>query len=390
MKKRILLFTDSHSQCGVGINMAALLEELAGRGYVTLCAQRREETVLQRRLSALGVKYFWFPRAPDEDIAAFINDQVTPLNIFREAQPDLIFFANGTPAGSHGAIVAATKLGIPYMICEGLIAEQFLGGNDGERAALKSHYLAASMVITKSRENLEYLRARLELPDDVGMHIANSAPDSFFSPVDEKIRSARRRQLGVSMDDILCFTAAGLRPVKGYAHQLQALRLLEGHAIIPHLKFAWAGDGPLRDFLEQYIAKFAFNDRVHLLGHSWQVGEWLDAADIFILPSLGEGMPGCVLEAMAKGVPVIATRAGGTPEALGDCGQLLPEAADDNARARDLAEAIVKWVTDEPARRRAGARGRERAATYFTRRRMLDSYMKAIEKVLTTPAGTRR
>lgn len=381
MKKRILLFTESHSQCGVGINMAVLLEELVGRGHAALCAQRHENTELQRRLSGLGVKYYWFPNSPDADIAAFINDQATPFKIFREARPDLIFFANGTPAGSHGAILAATKLGIPYIICEGLIAEQFLGGNDGERAALKSHYLAARAVITKSRENLEYLRARLELPDDVGMHIPNSAPDSFFTPIDEKMRAARRQQLGVTTDDILCFTAAGLRPVKGYAHQLQALRYLEANALCPNLKFAWAGDGPLHGFLEQYIAKFSFAGRVHLLGHSWQVGEWLDAADIFILPSLSEGMPGCVLEAMAKGVPVIATRAGGTPEALGDCGQLLPEASDDNARARDLAKAIKYWAEDKPARRRAGARGRARAATHFTRRRMLDAYMEIIEKV---------
>ena len=382
MKKRILVFSDSHSQCGVGINMAALLEELIERGHETFCAQRREDTELQRRLTTLGVEYFWFPRAPDEDIAAFINDQVTPYNIFREAKPVLIFFANGTPAGSHGGILAATKLGIPYMISEGMIAEQFLGGNDGERAALKSHYLDARTVITKSRENLEFLRARLELPADVGMFIPNSASDSFFAPVDERIRATRRQQLGVSETDVLCFTAAGLRPVKGHAYQLHALRYLEGNAIFSRLKFAWAGDGPLRGFLHNQITESAFTEKIHLLGHVSNVDEWLDAADIFILPSLGEGMPGSVLEAMAKGVPVIATRAGGTPEALGDCGQLLPEAADDNARARDLAEAIRNWAGDEKARRSAGACGRNRAAAHFTRRRILDTYMAVVEKEL--------
>ena len=382
MKKRILLFSDSHNQCGVGINMAALLEELVERGHETFCAQRHEDTELQRRLTTLGVEYFWFPRAPDEDIAAFINDQVTPFNIFRKAKPDLIFFANGTPAGSHGGILAATKLGIPYMISEGLIAEQFLGGNDGERAALKSHYLDARAVITKSHENLEFLRARLKLPADVGMSIPNSASDSFFAPVDERIRATRRQQLGVSETDVLCFTAAGLRPVKGYAYQLQALRYLEGQAIFPRLKFAWVGDGPLRGFLNNRIAEIAFTEKIHLLGHVSNVVEWLDAADIFILPSLGEGMPGSVLEAMAKGVPVIATRAGGTPGALGDCGQSLPDTADDNARAHDMAEAIRYWAEDKKARRSAGARGRDRVAAHFTRRRMLDAYMEAIEKVL--------
>ncbi|MEE8171908.1 MAG: glycosyltransferase family 4 protein [Alphaproteobacteria bacterium] len=382
MEKRILVYSDSHIQCGVGVNMAALLEELVRRGYTTFCAQRHEDTGFQRRLAAQGVKYFWFPRAPEEDIAAFINDQATPYEIFRQARPDLIFCTNGTPSGCYGAILAARKLGIPYMISEGLIAEQFLGGNDTERAALKRHYLSARAVIAISRENLEYLRARLELPADFGRVIPNSAADSFFEPVDKTVRATRRRQLGVAEADILCFTAAGLRPVKGYADQIQALRHLEKHALFQRLKFAWAGDGPMRGFLEKQIARFGFTERVHLLGHSWQVAEWFDAADIFILPSLDEGMPAVVLEAMAKGLPVIATPAGGTPEALGDCGFLLPEIDDDNARAGALAEAILNWASDTEARRRAGARGRARARASFTRKQMLNAYIDSIEQVL--------
>lgn len=382
MEKRILVFTDSHIQCGVGVNMAALLEELVGRGHTTFCAQRHEDTEYQRRLAALGVKYFWFPRAPDEDVAAFINDQTTPYEIFRQARPDLIFCTNGTPAGCYGAILAARKLKIPYMISEGLIAAQFFGGNDAERGALKRHYLAARAVITISQENLDYLRARLELPADFGRVVPNSAADLYFEPEDEAARALRRRQLGVSDGDILCFTAAGLRPVKGYAYQIQALRYLERQPCFDRLKFAWAGDGPMRGFLEQQIAKFGFAERIHLLGHTWDVTEWLDAADIFILPSVDEGMPAVVLEAMAKGLPVIASRAGGTPEALGDCGFLLADADGDYARARVLAEAISSWAGDKQARLRAGACGHARARAKFTRQQMLDAYIDIIEHAL--------
>ena len=382
MNKRHLLFTDSHIECGVGVNMAALLEALVGHGYNVSCAQRYEDTEYQRRLASLGVKYYWFPRSPDEDIAAFINDHQTPYEIFRQARPDLIYCTNGAPAGCYGAIVAARKLNIPFVISEGLIAEQFLGGTDAERAALKRHYLAARAVLTISQENLDFLRARLGLPADLGQVIPNSAADSFFEPADKAVRAARRSQLGVSDADILCFTAAGLRPVKGYAHQIQALRYLEKHALFPRLKFAWAGDGPLRGFLEQQTAKHGFTKHIHFLGHSWEVAEWFDAADIFILPSLGEGMPAVVLEAMAKGLPVIATPAGGTPEALGDCGYLLPASEDDNSRARALTKAIVNWAGDPEARRRAGARGRTRARAKFTRQQMLSAYLDVIAQTL--------
>ena len=103
------------------------------------------------------------------------------------------------------------------------------------------------------------------------------------------------RELGLSEDDILCFTAAGLRPIKGYAHQIQAMRYLEKQQQFRGIKFAWAGDGPMREFLEQQIAKFGLVERVHMLGHSWDVAEWFDAADMFIWPPLGEGMPAVVL-----------------------------------------------------------------------------------------------
>ena len=85
---------------------------------------------------------------------------------------------------------------------------------------------------------------------------------------------------------------------------------------------------------------------------------------------------------MAKGLPVIGTPAGGTPEALGDCGHLLPETDDGNVRARAPAKAIVNWAGDKKARRRAGARGRARARTNFTRKKMLNAYLDVIAEIL--------
>ncbi len=385
MTKRILFYTDSHSQCGVGISMAALLEESVRRGYATFCAQRREDTEYQRRLTSLGVTYHWFPRAPEEDMAAFINDHETPTGIFRDVRPDLIFFANGIPAGSYGAVQAARKLAIPYVISEGLLAENYFGGNDEERAALKRNYLAARAVIAKSRQNLDFLQHRLALPEDFGSVIHNSAADNFFAPPDAAARRLRRHIMGLAENDILCFTAANFGPIKRHGQQIQALRHLEGQPLFNHIKFAWAGGGAGRARLEQQIAEFGFDMHVYLLGHIPDVAEWLDAADIFILLSRIEGMPSSVIEAMAKGVPVIATPAGGTSEALGDCGTLLSDSADDEALARALADAISAWAGDPKARAEAGARGRARAQELFTRKRMLDAYMAVIGGIFASP-----
>ena len=221
------------------------------------------------------------------------------------------------------------------------------------RAALKRHYLAAPAVLTISQENLDFLRSRLDLPADLGQVIANSAADSYLEPVDKAVCAARRSQLGVSDRDILCFTATGLRPVKGHADQIQSLRHLEKHVLFLRLKFAWVGDGPLRGFFEQQTAIHGLSNHIHFLGHGWREAEWFDAADFFLLSFLGEGIPAVVLEAMTMGLPVITT-----PEALGDCCYSLPVTDDNNSRARALAAAIVNWAGDPEARRSAGARAR--------------------------------
>jgi tetratricopeptide (TPR) repeat protein len=112
------------------------------------------------------------------------------------------------------------------------------------------------------------------------------------------------------------------------------------------------------------------------------MADWLDAADIYAHPSEAEGMPLAVMEAMAKGLPVIATAVGGIPEELGDTGRLLPPPTDPAATGQALADAITAWAADPDRRRATGAAGRQRAQALFREERMLAETLGVIDRAL--------
>jgi glycosyltransferase involved in cell wall biosynthesis len=128
------------------------------------------------------------------------------------------------------------------------------------------------------------------------------------------------------------------------------------------------GDGPLRAELEAFSDREGLSDRVAFLGARDDVPATLEAADLFVLASRWEGLPFAVLEAMFSGLPVVATRVGGIPEAVadGETGILVPP-----GDIRALAEAVERLAADPRLRREMGAAGRRRAAACFTEARML-------------------
>ncbi|MCL6554424.1 MAG: glycosyltransferase [Firmicutes bacterium] len=128
------------------------------------------------------------------------------------------------------------------------------------------------------------------------------------------------------------------------------------------------GDGPLRAELEAFCGRAGLTDRVTFLGARDDVPAVLGAADLFVLASRWEGLPFAVLEAMCSGLPVVATRVGGIPEAVvdGETGLLVPP-----GDARALAEAIERLAADPRLRGQMGAAGRRRAEACFTEARML-------------------
>jgi glycosyltransferase involved in cell wall biosynthesis len=167
-----------------------------------------------------------------------------------------------------------------------------------------------------------------------------------------------------------------LREPKDFLTLVRAIAALEHR---DDVRLRIAGDGPDRPALEQEIARHRLHDRVELLGTRDDVDRLLADSGVFVLSSDSEGMPMSVLEAMAAGVPVVASAVGGVPEVVrdGETGALVPP--------RDpaaLARAIDRLVADPRLRHLQGDAGRSRAERVFGieefRRRHLDAYRAAL------------
>jgi len=139
-----------------------------------------------------------------------------------------------------------------------------------------------------------------------------------------------------------------------------------------------AGGGPEEAAVRAAIARAGVGERVRLLGVREDVGDLLSAADVLALSSRWEGLPNAVLEAMAAGLPVVATNVGGTPELVveGETGYLVPP-ADPGA----MAERLSRLLDDAGLRRRMGAAARARVAAEFTVERFVARHEALYERL---------
>lgn len=160
---------------------------------------------------------------------------------------------------------------------------------------------------------------------------------------------------------------ANLRDQKGLPDLLDALELLAARGEAPRM--AIVGDGPMWEEVEGRLASSPAGPTTLLLPYAGAVEPYLKALDAFVLPSLWEGLPLAVLEAMFLGLPVVATAVNGTPEAVADGRTGLLVAPGD---ARALADAMARVASDPELRARLGAAGREEAERSFTVKRMVE------------------
>jgi glycosyltransferase involved in cell wall biosynthesis len=158
------------------------------------------------------------------------------------------------------------------------------------------------------------------------------------------------------------FCAARLSPEKGLTFLIEALRILRDKGL--DLELRLAGEGSSKALLIELAQGLGVSDHVQFLGYLTEgqvIGE-LQAADLFVLPSFVEGIPVSAMEAMAIGVPVIATNIAGTSELIDDGKTgILVRPSDPQI----LAEAVVRMIKDYNFRLRAAELGREKVATEF-------------------------
>jgi glycosyltransferase involved in cell wall biosynthesis len=370
-RRHVLVYTDDPGSGGVAQYNHNILLALARSGYRVSCVQTRADTPLIGEQQAAGIQHHWLDYHTNRDFARTLTDATLAEKLFQNDRPDLVIFSDCCPVSNLAAREAALQRGLPYIVVVGFVAEYLAKNFAGQLPQIARQHAGAREVIAVAEENLELLRRLFGTPAGKGRVIHYGRPDSYFSPRDAGVRKRLRAELGLPERAVVAFTAARLTGVKGFDLQLQAIAQVRRQSAGRDLHFVWAGDGEQREELAAAIAKLGLSDCIHLLGQRWDVAEWLDAADVFVLPSRLEGMPLCIMEAMAKGLPVIATAVSGIPEELGDTGKLLPNPAIDPAKTvAELARTLAHWAADSKLRAELGARARARADSMFREQRM--------------------
>lgn len=186
-----------------------------------------------------------------------------------------------------------------------------------------------------------------------------------------------RQQFGLSNDDFVIGTAGRLTTIKGHYYLIEAMP-----AILREIKTCTlliAGDGPLQNNLTILIQKLNLSAHVKLIGYINDMDQFLSMIDIFALPSLSEGLPVSLLEALALGKPVLASAVGGIPEVITHYneGVLIPP-----ADTLSISKAIITIFQDKVKRTRIAALGKKLVEDKFSSKAMADHYSNIYSKLL--------
>lgn len=237
---------------------------------------------------------------------------------------------------------------------------------------------ADDLLITESAASRDFLVRRLGYAQDRVKTVYNGV-DIARWPASNLERQQKRLELRLGLDEVLLGTVGRLDAQKGHCVLIDAVAKLRS---FHQARCAVIGEGPWRGRLEAQIRRLGLERCFWLLGERDDVPSWLSTFEVFVLPSLWEGLPNALLEAMAMGLPVAACAVDGvcevvTPEVNG----LLVPPRDPEA----LARAIARLITEPELRRRLGQAARELIAERFSLVDMIAGYEAAYREVLSRP-----
>jgi glycosyltransferase involved in cell wall biosynthesis len=197
-------------------------------------------------------------------------------------------------------------------------------------------------------------------------------------------REKKRTELGIDKNNTVIGTTVRLAEQKGICYLIEAAGLLSEE--FEDFKVIIVGDGKCREDLEKQARDCGLEKKVIFTGFRSDVPEIMQIIDIYVLPSIWEGHPLVLLEAMASGKPIVATDISGNRDAVenGHTGFLVPP-----RDPKELANALKKLLEDEALRRKMGAMGYEKFQNQFTLNRMVREYENLYEECIFQNQGKR-
>ena len=185
---------------------------------------------------------------------------------------------------------------------------------------------------------------------------------------DDTARLKVRASLGLGDDDIAVMQVARLNHMKDHITAIKAWQRLQSH---PSIRLFFIGEGEERAAIESFVTESGLECSITLLGTRTDVAQLLNAADVFLMTSVSEGIPLTLIEAMANRLPCVSTNVGGIAEVVvNEETGLLTSAGDDQA----IAESVIRMAMNPAQREQFGVAGRQRALRIFSDGAMHDSY----------------
>ena len=327
--------------------------EFARRGeeLIVCCLKTIDGNPIERELAAAGVRTVNLQSRNLRDVAAFRR----LLALIHAEQVDVIH-AHLTYA-SIWTGVASRLTGVPAVATLHVISDSRAMWRDRVRGWLMTAALriGGATVIAVSRRVRDSFGPRFGRTVRV---IHNGINPSSFRRSNAMDMFRVRREFGFAAESRVIATVSVLREGKGLDNLIDAFAEL--HHCHPEARLLIIGDGPLRSALELRAGNA---EVVKFPGTRRDIPTLLAGADLFVLPSVEDAFPTVLLEAMAAGLPVVATRSGGIPEIVdeGVTGRLVPPG---NPTA--LADAIHDLLEDRSRSERMGSQGSQRIERFFT------------------------
>lgn len=328
----------------------------------------------------------WFMNAAPDWYASQMTDAGIGLGVLqgewaasvvhatRTVKPDLVHFHFGPHSGmsevaAEGVIVVRTEHSPrpvrPSRVLRSVVRHHRVRGVD--------HFVAVSEFIARQTA-IDFLVPRRKITV-----IRNATDIERFRPRPEDKLRLRQELFGsrVQPDDVVITLAANMRPAKRQWMLVEAMAELS--SALPSARAVIAGDGPDREAILELVERLQLADRVIVLAGDNDVAAIYAASDVAALPSTGEGLPGSGIEALACGLPLVATPNGGTPEVYEE-GVSGVSVRDQTPRG--LAGALAPLIESAELRVRMGAAARERAETEFSLARPADETVALYDRLI--------
>lgn len=299
------------------------------------------------------------------------------LRLYRILRNDIKVIVTFTPHSNVLGLPVAWLAGVPVRIgthhgyIEG--SSKFLAWFHGR---LTNSRICSAMVAVSAQVRNDAVRREGAKPKRISV-IENGVESTGRASKNSNSRECIRKELSIGTEDLLFLTVGRLTVQKGHTYLLEAIsRVVSNY---PKTYFVFAGDGPLRIGLQEKAQALGVSNKIAFLGIRNDIGELLSASDVFVQPSLWEGLSLALLEALMAGLPVLATRVEGVVDVVEHGKSALLVSPKD---AEDLAAALEQLITDDSLRERLSRFGQARAKKSYSIDTMCRSYEELIIKLL--------